>query len=261
MLPSCTSPQVPRVLTLVNTRLRSPTPVASCCISPSPRCTCSSRSDTSLNEESSRLERVLCSFSSTVSRIFSSLAALSSCSARSCCSRVARISAMRCSLRWVSSRSCAETCSMKRCCCSAWNRVKSCMRPSSWRAKLSTCSRSCCMRWPCTCSKRCCCSASPVRDLCASSVSAARRMSRRWSVRSVNSPRLRAKPSRRRSCWRPRDSSCSRSSARPSRCSSRSARSSLASGRRSSRATSSTMATNTSPSRAHTAICMSIGAV
>ena len=33
---SCTSPQVPRVLTLVSTRFRSPTPIASCCISPRP---------------------------------------------------------------------------------------------------------------------------------------------------------------------------------------------------------------------------------
>ena len=42
-----TSPQVPRVLTLVSTRLRSPTPAASVCISPRPRWTCSSRSLTS----------------------------------------------------------------------------------------------------------------------------------------------------------------------------------------------------------------------
>ena len=40
---SCTSPQAPRVLTLVSTRLRSPTPTASVCISPRPWCTCSSR--------------------------------------------------------------------------------------------------------------------------------------------------------------------------------------------------------------------------
>src|SRR5438309_1011454 len=48
--PSCTSPQVPRTLTLVRTRLSSPTPVARFCISPRPLCTSSSRSDTCLND-------------------------------------------------------------------------------------------------------------------------------------------------------------------------------------------------------------------
>jgi hypothetical protein len=42
----CTSPHVPRVFTLPSTRFKSPTPTASDCISPSPRCTCSRRSDT-----------------------------------------------------------------------------------------------------------------------------------------------------------------------------------------------------------------------
>ena len=36
IISSCTSPHVPRVFTLVRTFFRSPTPVASCCISPSP---------------------------------------------------------------------------------------------------------------------------------------------------------------------------------------------------------------------------------
>ena len=41
------SPNTPRVFTLLSTRLRSPTPVASCCISPKPLCTASRRSLTS----------------------------------------------------------------------------------------------------------------------------------------------------------------------------------------------------------------------
>ena len=75
--PSCTSPKMPRFFTLVSTRLRSPTPVARFCISPRPRCTASSRSETSLNDWPRRVSSVLCSFSSTVARICSSLAALS----------------------------------------------------------------------------------------------------------------------------------------------------------------------------------------
>ena len=71
---SCTSPQVPRVLTLVSTRFKSPTPSASCCISPSPWWTRSSRSDTCWNEAVRRVSKVACSFSSTVLRISSSRA-------------------------------------------------------------------------------------------------------------------------------------------------------------------------------------------
>ena len=81
-VPSCTSPHVPRVLTLVSTFFRSPTPVASVCISPRPLCTCSSRSLTCLNDSPSRCSSVVCSFSSTVARIWSSLLAVSRCSAR-----------------------------------------------------------------------------------------------------------------------------------------------------------------------------------
>ena len=55
--PSCTSPHVPRVLTLVRTRLRSPTPDASACISPRPRCTCSRRSLTVRNDSPSRASK------------------------------------------------------------------------------------------------------------------------------------------------------------------------------------------------------------
>ena len=71
--PSCTSPQVPRDLTFVKTRFKSPTPVAKVCISPSPRCTCSKRSDTCLNDSPRRCSKVACNFSSTVWRICSSL--------------------------------------------------------------------------------------------------------------------------------------------------------------------------------------------
>ena len=67
---NCTSPQVPRVFTLVSTRFRSPTPSASCCISPRPWCTRSSRSDTCWNDALKRASSVACSFSSTVLRIF-----------------------------------------------------------------------------------------------------------------------------------------------------------------------------------------------
>ena len=80
MAPSWISPKVPRVFTLVSTRFRSPTPVARLCISPSPRCTASSRSLTSLNDSPSRRSSVPCSFSSTVWRIWSSLRSLPSCS-------------------------------------------------------------------------------------------------------------------------------------------------------------------------------------
>ena len=56
--PSWTSAQVPRALTLVSTRLRSPTPVARLCISPSPFCTDSSWSLTSLNDSPRRFSSV-----------------------------------------------------------------------------------------------------------------------------------------------------------------------------------------------------------
>ena len=45
---SCTSPKMPRVLTLVSTRLSEPTSRARFCISPRPLCTCSRRSATCL---------------------------------------------------------------------------------------------------------------------------------------------------------------------------------------------------------------------
>ncbi len=72
MFPSWISPNTPRVFTLLSTFFRSPTPCARCCISPRPFCTASSRSLTSLNDCPNLSSRVLCSFSSTVSRIFSS---------------------------------------------------------------------------------------------------------------------------------------------------------------------------------------------
>jgi hypothetical protein len=77
---SCTSPKTPRVFTLVSTRCRLPTPTASDCISPRPLCTCSSRSATCLKLSPRRVSSVVCSFSSTVLRISSSLAELVCCS-------------------------------------------------------------------------------------------------------------------------------------------------------------------------------------
>ena len=68
---SWTSPQAPRVVTFPRMRLRSPTPAARCCISPSPRCTCSRRSLTKRKDSPRRVSRVDCSFSSTVARISS----------------------------------------------------------------------------------------------------------------------------------------------------------------------------------------------
>ena len=95
---SWTSPHIPRDLTLASTRFRSPTPVASVCISPRPRCTCSRRSETIRNESPRRCSRVAESFSSTVARICSSLAALSLRKRSSRCSTVARTPSSRCSL-------------------------------------------------------------------------------------------------------------------------------------------------------------------
>ena len=88
--PSCTSPQVPRALTLVSTLLRSRTPPASSCISPRPFCTASRRSLTSLKDSPRRFSSVPCSFSSTVCRISSSFFELLSCISRTRWSSVPR---------------------------------------------------------------------------------------------------------------------------------------------------------------------------
>ena len=104
---SCTSPHMPRVLTLASTRFRSPTPTASDCISPSPRCTCSRRSDTMRNDSPSR-----CSSVAAASRRPSRASARASPRCR-CASRrgVARPSlrtaSRRCSLDSVSLVSCS----------------------------------------------------------------------------------------------------------------------------------------------------------
>ena len=95
---SCTSPKMPRVLTLVSTRLSEPTSRASACISPRPLCTCSSRSATCLKLSPRRCSSVACSFSSTVARICSSFFSLPSCSAASRGSTVLRTSPRRRSL-------------------------------------------------------------------------------------------------------------------------------------------------------------------
>ena len=113
---SWTSPHMPRVFTLARTRFRSPTPVASVCISPRPRCTCSRRSDTILNDSPSRCSSVVCSFSSTVARICSSFAVLSVRSASRRCSTVARTASSRCSLDSVSLVSCSPNPCSCRCC-------------------------------------------------------------------------------------------------------------------------------------------------
>jgi hypothetical protein len=93
-LASCASPKMPRVLTLVSRCLRSPTPWASVCISPRPLCTCSSRSATCLKLSPRRACSVVCSFSSTVARISSSLAALVVCSCASCWFSASRTAVM-----------------------------------------------------------------------------------------------------------------------------------------------------------------------
>ena len=74
---SCTSPNTPRVFTLVSTRFSEPTSRARFCISPRPLCTCSRRSATCLKLSPSRCSSVACSFSSTVARICSSFFSLS----------------------------------------------------------------------------------------------------------------------------------------------------------------------------------------
>jgi hypothetical protein len=163
---SCTSPNTPRVFTLVSTRCRLPTPTASVCISPSPLCTCSSRSATCLKLSLRRVSSVLCSFSSTVLRISSSLAAFVCCSCASWDSMVARTSERRrafdslkpcnCVLSVSASVFCSDaSCSEKAsscafcvrvasapCCTSArWKVAKACV--VSWRAprELSAISR------------------------------------------------------------------------------------------------------------------------
>ena len=69
---------MPRVLTLDSTFLRSPTPTARVCISPSPLYTCSRRSLTSAKLWFIFSSSVFCSFSSTVWRISASCLLLSS---------------------------------------------------------------------------------------------------------------------------------------------------------------------------------------
>ena len=105
--PSCTSPQVPLVFTLVSTRRRSPTPAASSCISPRPLWTDSRRSDTNRKDSPSRFSRVLCSFSSTVLRMSSRRLPFSSRSASSWVVRVAVNWVRRCS-KLVSRSFCAS---------------------------------------------------------------------------------------------------------------------------------------------------------
>ena len=73
-----TSPQVPRDFTLVRTRLKSPTSSASCFISPRPWLTESMLLRTVSKASPRRFSRVPWSFSSTVSRIWSSFFSLPS---------------------------------------------------------------------------------------------------------------------------------------------------------------------------------------
>ena len=105
---------MPRTFTLVSRCLRSPTPCASVCISPRPRCTISSRSATCLKLSPSRACKVDCSFSSTVWRISSSLALLLCCSCAICSCKVPRISASRRALASLKASSCwlsvSDTC-------------------------------------------------------------------------------------------------------------------------------------------------------
>ena len=95
--PSCSSPSIPRVLTFESTRLRSPTPEASACISPRPRYTCSSRSLTAENERAMRSSSVCCSFSSTTRRISASCRPFSCWMSESRRSVVSRIPSSFCS--------------------------------------------------------------------------------------------------------------------------------------------------------------------
>jgi hypothetical protein len=97
MLPRATSPHVPRDLTLPRIRFRSPTPVASACISPTLSCTRVSESLTILNDAPSRCSSVPWSFSSTVWRICSNFWAFSE---RSTSSRPSTV--LRSASCWVS---------------------------------------------------------------------------------------------------------------------------------------------------------------
>ena len=119
MPPSCTSPRMPRVLTPDSTRLSPPTSAASVCISPRPLYTCSSCWLTARKESEMRFCSVVCSFSSTVPRISSSLRLLSVRMVSSPCARAARRPSMRAALessrplrRRSSSASCAVTASL-----------------------------------------------------------------------------------------------------------------------------------------------------
>ena len=120
-------------MTFESTFFRSPTPAASVCISPRPLYTCSSRSLTILNDCPRRVSSVFSRRSSTVLRICSSFAALSSCIAdslfstvermpESCCSFCAMNWANRPSIPRVSSATvfCRLSCrieSSRDCCC------------------------------------------------------------------------------------------------------------------------------------------------
>ena len=128
MAPSCISPQVPRDLTLVITRFRSPTLLARVCISPRPLCTCSSRSLTSLNDSPRRCSSVACNFSSTVRRISSSLVALSAWMAASRSLSAARNCSAFCWLPCTMPESCSDTPS---CRAENWLRIWLPL-PSSW---------------------------------------------------------------------------------------------------------------------------------
>ena len=96
--PSWISPKMPRVFTLLKTFFRSPTPVASVCISPRPLYTLSNCSLTRLKDCCSFSSSVFCSFSSTVWRISSRRLPLSACMAAMRVSIVVRMFSSFCSL-------------------------------------------------------------------------------------------------------------------------------------------------------------------
>ena len=96
--PSWISPKMPRVFTLLKTFFRSPTPVASVCISPRPLYTLSNCSLTRLKDCCSFSSSVFCSFSSTVWRISSRRLPLSACMAAIRVSIVVRMFSSFCSL-------------------------------------------------------------------------------------------------------------------------------------------------------------------
>ena len=128
---NCTSPNTPRDFTLVSTRFSEPTSRANSCISPRPRCTCSSRSATCLKLSPRRCSSVACSFSSTVARICSSLSSLPCCSAVRRASTALRTSPRRRSLVSDNSRSCSPCASPKRC--------SDCALASAWRRNATSC--------------------------------------------------------------------------------------------------------------------------